>query len=54
MREKYFQEHFLFISSRPIFHPTTRAATAALRTGILSLCVDPESLAVLVMFLGSL
>ena len=29
MREKYFQEHFLFISSRPIFQATTRAVTAA-------------------------
>ena len=31
MREKYFQEHFLFISSRSIFQATTRAVTAALQ-----------------------
>ena len=66
MREKYFQEHFLFISSRPIFQATTRAVTAAwlqrdfsvtaaLPTRILSLVFWAESLrsAEPVMFLGS-
>ena len=58
MREKYFQEHFLFISSRPIFQATTRAVTAvtaALPTGILSSVFWAESLrsAEPVMFLGS-
>ncbi len=59
MREKYFQEHFLFISSRPIFQATTRAVTAAWlqrsRQEYWARCFEPESLrsAEPVMFLGS-